>query len=213
MTTRVSQGRRKGIEEVVSYALSHRIRIQILLLLNEAAYTSAQLAQIIGEPLNNVSNHVRQLAEAGSIEIVKTEHKKNIRQHYYRAIQLPFYTDEEMESMTPELRQVTYGFVVQSALAEVMAALWAGKLRDDPRVWLTWRWFLVDDEGRQAIADEQQKFWDRMKEIEAESVNRRATSKAKLESIIVTQFGYERARRASEVPAHSANGERRRPRD
>lgn len=206
MTARVGQ-RRKSIEEVVGYALGHRTRIHILLVLNEGTYTSAQIARIIGEPVNNVSNHVRELLDAGSIEIAKTEPKGNVLQHYYRAVEMPFYSDEEAEAMTQEQRQVTAGLVVQSALAEVMAALWAGKLTY-PKVWLTWRWFNVDDQGRRDIADELQRSWDRVQEIEAESLNRRSVTGEDAQSVIVTQFGYERARRVDGLPAHSADSER-----
>ena len=42
--------RRKRIEDVVAYAVSHRIRVHILWILNEGTYTNAQVAEIIGEP-------------------------------------------------------------------------------------------------------------------------------------------------------------------
>ena len=58
MTTRAGQ-RKKSIEEVVGYALSHRIRVQTLTLLNEGTYTPDQIAKLIGEPLNKVSHHIK----------------------------------------------------------------------------------------------------------------------------------------------------------
>jgi DNA-binding transcriptional ArsR family regulator len=187
--------RKKSIEEVVGYAVSHRTRVHILILLNEGTYTATQIAQIIDEPLNNVSNHIRELLDAGSIELAKTERKGNVLQHYYRAVEMPFYTEEEAAAMTTEQRQVTAGLVVQSMIAEVMAALWKGTLTH-PKVWLAWNWFNVDRQGRQEIAEEQERSWQRMQEIEAESTNRRADSGEEAQSIIVTQLGYERARQA-----------------
>jgi predicted transcriptional regulator len=69
-TSRPGQ-RRKTIEEVVGYAVSHRLRVLILIVLNEGTYTTAQIAQLIDEPINNVANHVRELVDAGSIELAK----------------------------------------------------------------------------------------------------------------------------------------------
>jgi hypothetical protein len=191
--------RKKSIEEVVAYAVGHRIRVHILIVLNEGTYTTAQIAQLIEEPLNNVSNHIRELVDAGSIELAKTEQKGNLLQHYYRAVEMPFYTEEEAAAMTPEQRQVTAGLVVQSMIAEVMAGLWAGKMTDS-RTWLAWNWFNVDEQGRRDIADEQARSWERHQEIEVESTNRRSKSSEDATSIIVTQLAYERARKARRLP-------------
>jgi DNA-binding transcriptional ArsR family regulator len=197
--------RKKSIEEVVGYAVSHRIRVHILIVLNEGTYTATQIAQIIDEPLNNVSNHVRELVDAGSIELVKVEPKGNVLQHYYRAVEMPFYSDEEAAAMTPEQRQVTAGLVVQSMTAEIMAGLWAGKLTK-PRTWLAWNWFNVDEQGREEIADEQERSWQRLEQIEVEATNRRAESGEEGQSILVSQTGFERARKGHRVAA-SPDGE------
>ncbi len=193
--------RRKSIEEVVAYAVGHRIRVHILIVLNEGTCTPGEIARIIGEPLNNVSNHIRELLDAGSIELAKTEQVRNATQHYYRAVEMPFYSDADIAAMTPEQRQVTAGLVIQSMMAETMAGLWAGKMHSDPRVWLAWNWFNVDEQGRQDIADEQERSWWRIQEIEVESTNRRAESGEHASSIIVTQLGFERARTGPTSPS------------
>jgi len=185
----------KRIEEVVAYAVSHRTRVHILIVLNEGTYTAAQIAEIIGVSLNNVANHIRELLDAGSIELARTEQTGNLMRHYYRAVEIPFYSREDAEAMTPEQRQVTAGLIVQSAAAEVMAALWAGKLTD-PRTWLAWDWFNVDQRGREEIEEAQQQYWERVGEIETEATNRRIKSGEDAQSMLVTVFGYERAREA-----------------
>ncbi len=201
MTAKLSP-RGKSIEEVVAYALGHRTRVYVLTILNEGIYSPDEIARIIGEPTNNVSHHVKELLEAGSIELARTEQVRNTIQHYYRAVEMPYYSDEDMAAMTPEHRQVTYGLILQCMLAEAMAALWGGKMHSDPRTWLAWRWFNVDGQGRQDIADEQQRFWDRMQEIEIESTNRRAISQEDAESIIVASMGFQRERKAPTPPTN-----------
>lgn len=205
-TARAGQ-RGKSIEEVVGYALGHRIRVQTLTLLNEGTYTPDQIARIIGEPLNKVSHHIRELHDGGSIELAKVGKARNADQHFYRAVEMPFYSDDEVWRMTPQQRQVSAGLVLQCMMAEALSAFWAGKIRDDPRTWLAWRWFNVDEQGRQDIADEQQRSWERMREIEAESTNRRATSGEEAASIIVGGMGFERERTAPKPPATAADAE------
>lgn len=190
--------RRKSIEEVVAYALGHRIRVHVLWLLNEGTYTTAQLAKIIGEPANNVANHVRELLDAGSIELARSEPKGNVLQHYYRSVEIPYYSEEDAEAMTPEQRHVTAGLVVQTAMAEVMAALWRGTLTD-PRTVLVWNSHTVDQQGREELEAEERAYLERAQEIEVASTNRRAASKESGQSMVVALFGFERANRPSRV--------------
>jgi predicted transcriptional regulator len=203
---RAAGQRKKSIEEVVSYALNHKIRVHILIVLNEGTFTTKQLADIIGEPLNNVANHVRELLEGGSIEIAKSEMVRNTQQHYYRAVEIPEYSDEEVAAMTPEQKQVTSGLAVQSMMAEIMAGLWSGRMRDDPHLWLAWDWRNVDAQGRKEIADEQARSWRRIQEIEEESMNRRAESGEEAVSVLVSQTGFKRARKGP-TPPRSENSE------
>jgi DNA-binding transcriptional ArsR family regulator len=198
---------RKSIEEVVPYAIGHGTRVQILIILNEGTFTPGQIAGLIKEPLNKVSNHIRELLDAGSIELAKKETIRNMVLHYYRAVEMPFYSDEEIAAMPPEQRQVSAGLVVQSMIAEVLAALSAGKLKD-PRVWLAWNWFNVDEEGRDDIMAEQARSWARIREIEVEATNRCAKSGEESTSIIVSQLGYQRARKGPQVSTPSPEGER-----
>lgn len=204
--TRKGQSK-KTIEEVIGYAVGHRIRVEVLSILNEGTYTPDQIARIIDEPLNKVAHHIRELHDGGSIELADVKKARNADQHYYRAVEMPFYSDDEVWEMTPHQRQVSAGLVLQNMVAEAMSAFWAGKIRDDPRTWLAWRWFNVDEQGRQDIADEQQRSWDRMREIECEATNRRAESGEEAKSIIVGDMGFERGRTAPPSSDCDANAE------
>jgi DNA-binding transcriptional ArsR family regulator len=199
--------RGKSIEEVVAYALGHRIRVQVLAILNEGTYSPDALARIIDEPLNKVSHHIKELVDAGSIELARVEKVRNADQHFYRAVEMPFYSDEEVAAMPPQQQQISAGLILQYMFAEAMAALWAGKMQNDPRIWLAWRWFNVDEQGRHDIADEQQRSWDRMREIEAEAANRRAETGEEAVSIIVADMGFERARTAPAPSSGSVDAE------
>lgn len=195
----------KSIEERVGYALSHRIRVEILVLLNEGVYTADDLASLIGESRQTIHHHLRELHGARSIEIAKVEKRRNADLHYYRAVEMPDYDEEAIAAMSTEDRQDIAGIVVQHATAEIMAALAAGKLSNDPKVWLTWRWFNLDDQGRQDLLDEQRRSWERVQEIEAESTNRRAESGGSATSYVVAEWGFERARTAPVPPPARAD--------
>jgi len=194
---------RKSIEEVVAYALGHRTRVYVLTILNEGTYTPEEIAGIIGEPANNVGHHIKELLDAGSIELAKTTKVRNADQHYYRAVEMPYFSAEETAEMTPQQRKVTCGLIIQCLTAETMAALWAGKMESDPRVCLAWRWFNVDEQGRYEIADEQERSWERIREIEVDATNRRARSGEDARSIVVAALSFERERTGPTPPANA----------
>ena len=186
--------RPKKIEEVVQYALGHRIRVHILIVLNDGIYTAAQLAEIIDEPLNNVSNHLRKMLEDGSVEVAKEERKGNVVQYSYRAVEIPYYSQKAAEEMTQLQRQMTAGAIFQSGSAEVMAALYAGKLAD-PRAVVFWHWYNVDQRGRDDLEAENRRYLERLREIEVESTNRRAESGDAATSMLVNLTVFERVRK------------------
>jgi predicted transcriptional regulator len=196
-TTPKARRQTSRIEDVVAYCLRNQIRVKILIVLNEGTFTAAEIATLIDEPQNSVWNHIREMVERGAIEVARTEQVRNATKHWYRAIQMPFISDEQFAGMTRQERQVTSGLIIQSMTAEVMAGLAAGRMHDDPRrVCLAWDWFNVDERGRQDLADEQRRCWERVREIEVEATNRRAKSGEEATSMLVTQVGFKRARQA-----------------
>lgn len=192
---RLGQGKR-GVEEAVGYALKHQHRVEILCLLNEGERNRYELALLIGVEPNKIKHHLKELLDEGSIELAYSKRVGNVMQHYYRAVEMPFYTDEEVAAMPPEGKQAICGVILQAVMAESLAALWAGKMADDPRIWLSWRWFHLDARGREDMADEQARHWKRVRECEAESTNRCAKSGEPTKSIIVASLGHVRCRRA-----------------
>lgn len=107
-----------------------------------------------------------------------------------------YFSDEDMERMSEEELQKLVGYLLQGQMAEALAAFWAGKLTSDPRLFVSWTWFNVDEEGRAAIADEQARSWARLYEIEAESEARCAQQGEEPSSVTVAGLSFERVRNA-----------------
>jgi DNA-binding transcriptional ArsR family regulator len=200
--------RGKSIEEIVSYALGHRIRIEILALLNEGVYTPDEISELLGEPIGKVTHHIAELADGGAIELAKTEPVRNATRHFYCAVKQPYVTDEEAAAMTPQQRQIFVGLILQSIMAESMSAFWAGNMIDDPaNTLLSWRWFNVDRQGREEIIAELAESWARVQDIEARSNARRLASGEDAVSVLVAMQGYRRSRSSLLPPATFVNPE------
>jgi predicted transcriptional regulator len=198
---------KKQIHEVVAYAIRHGTRVQLLILLNERAATTAELAELVGESKMYVGNHLRELLESGAIEIAKTEMMRNRPCHWYRAVEFPDYSDEEFAALAPKEQDMILGLAFQSTFAEAMGALAMGTMRRDPDVWVVSGWPSVDRQGRREIKDELEQSWDRLQEIAGAAANRCANSGEKTTSVFISQMAFRRARKGQRFPTSSGTPE------
>lgn len=186
---------RKRIEDAAQYAVSHAIRVEALILLNEAEYTAGEIAELIDVPVSTLANHIRRMYEDGMIEIAKEEKRRATMVYWYRAVQLPEYTQKQAERLTHMERQVTAGLVVTTGTAETVAALRKGHLAD-PSTILSWDWYNVDSQGKEEMETANAGHLEHLREIECQSVNRCAKTGEETTSILVKLFAYKRARKA-----------------
>lgn len=199
MVEGVKPDRLQHIEDAVSYALAHRIRIEVRCLLNEGIYTAADLAARTPWSLPTVSYHLKEMLRAGSIEVAKIEKVRNVDQHFYRAVEPPVVDDEEAAKLPPEVKQEYAAVILQAVIAECLGALRAQKL-NQPMVRMMWSWFNLGEQGRKEMADEQLESWERLVEIAARDASRRAKSGEEGKSMIAATFGFERSN-TSRLPA------------
>ena len=96
------------LDERLAKALSHRLRVQILQRLDEAGEASPkELDQALGEPVGNVSYHVRILRELACVELVRTEPRRGALAHFYRATVSPWLDDEQWAALPAAFRRET----------------------------------------------------------------------------------------------------------
>lgn len=76
----------------VAHGLGHELRRQLLADFpgpnTKTAKSPNDLSKKLGEPLTNVSYHVRMLLDKGLILLVETEPRRGALEHYYRRTQL-----------------------------------------------------------------------------------------------------------------------------
>ena len=195
MADAVKPDRLQHIEDALSYALSHRIRIEILCLLNEAVYTASELAARTPWSLPTISYHLKEMLLSGSIEVARIGKVRNVDQNFYRAVELPVVDDEQAATLPPEVKQEYAAVILQAIIAESLGALRAQKL-NQPLVRMMWNWFNLGEKGRQELADEQLESWERIVEIAARDANRRAESGEDGKSVVAVTLGFERCNTA-----------------
>lgn len=202
-TRKPAAERKRAIDDAVAYAVGHRIRIDALAILAEGKHSPNKIAEILGEDVSLVGNHVRELYESGCIESAGTAKVRNATEHFYRAITLPYVDDDEYRAMPAETRRELIGLIIQAIVAEVMASFRAAKMETDEDLWMVWDSMNLDALGRREMADELEARYERFMEIKAKSANRLAKSRESGAMTVVALMGFERSR-----PGRPASGYR-----
>lgn len=195
-TTKPREPRKpRSPEDAVSYGIGHWIRFEAFaILFSEGVRSPSEIAKLIGENVSKVNNHIKELVTDGAIELVRSEGAGNNKTNYYRAVEMPYLSDEIFDAMSPEERRKAISIALHAEMAETLAAFRQDKMTKDNHLGIRWRWFNVDAQGREKIAEEQDAHWQRVTEIEVESCNRMAKSKEKPVSTIVISLGFLRSR-------------------
>ena len=111
------------LDERLAKALSHGLRARILQRLEEVGEASPKaLAQALGEPLGNISYHVRILRDLDCVELVRTETRRGALAHFYRATVSPWLDDEQWAALPAGMRRETLSRTLSEILEEAAAA-------------------------------------------------------------------------------------------
>jgi DNA-binding transcriptional ArsR family regulator len=134
-------------------AIGHPLRTTILGLLHERAASVSELARALGRPKSTVAHHVKVLADADLVRVVRTRRVRAIDERFYGRTARMFYVAVERAAEGDDLPRDFNDFEV--AARESSAAFHDGKL---------WG-FIRHARITEAQASE---FWERMAELVAE---------------------------------------------
>lgn len=119
----------------VAKAVSHPMRMRILTILNQRVASPSELAVELGEPLGQVSYHVKRLEKLRCVELVSSAQKRGAIQHFYRALERPALTEKDMASIPRPIRRGIADAILVQVAKDLRAAAKGGGLdRDGVRV-------------------------------------------------------------------------------
>ena len=131
-------------------AIGHPLRTTILGLLHERAATVTELAVAVERPKSTVAHHVKVLADAGLVRVVRTRRVRAIEERFYGRTARMFYVGIERSSDDDDMPRDFNDFEV--AARESVAAYESGKL------WGFIRHARISEAHASA-------FWERMAEL------------------------------------------------
>jgi DNA-binding transcriptional ArsR family regulator len=191
------------LDERVAKALSHRLRRRILKRLSEHGVASpSELADALGEPLGNVSYHVRVLRELDCLELVRTEPRRGALEHFYRGRMSPWLNDEQWAQLPATFRRKT----LARTLSEILeAAAGAGRQGgfDGPDSHVSRIELAVDEAGSLEIAALLDETREAALRIHSASASRRAERGLDAPPRIATELALMHLRHADTNQAES----------
>ena len=84
-------------------AISNPLRTSVLGLLHERAATVTELATAVGRPKSTIAHHVRVLADAGLVRVVRTRRVRAVEERFYGRTARMFYVAVERGTEEPDL--------------------------------------------------------------------------------------------------------------
>ncbi|HEX2393361.1 MAG TPA: winged helix-turn-helix domain-containing protein [Solirubrobacterales bacterium] len=162
----------EGITQQLAKALAHPLRVKILSSLQKGISSPNQLAQELGEPLGNVSYHVKTLLEYDCVELVKTEPRRGAVEHFYRATERAFFDEADWKKIPASARKGITGVVLEGIGKDSTEALIAGTMDARPETHVTRTPLVLDEQGWKDLNDALKGALDRAMEIQEEAANR-----------------------------------------
>lgn len=153
----------EGITQQLAKALAHPLRVRILSSLSKGISSPNQLAQELGEPLGNVSYHVKTLLDYDCVELVKTEPRRGAVEHFYRATDRAFLSDSDWAKIPASARKGISGSILESIGQSATEAMAEGTLSARSDSHLSENPLQLDKQG-----------WKELNKILAETVDKAA---------------------------------------
>jgi DNA-binding transcriptional ArsR family regulator len=162
--------------------------MRILAALAEREASPSELAEEMGESLGVVSYHTRILSELRCIELVRETRRRGAVEHHYRAIERPFFSDEDWAQLPAPVK----ASISQTTLAEIWRDVGNAvdgetfDSRDDRH--LAWMNLTLDERGWAALNESLAGVIDRAYEIQAESLERLAGEATATSKLVLMHF-------------------------
>ena len=110
----------------IAKAMAHPLRVRILGILDDRVASPSELADELNADLGVVSYHVRTLARAGLLKLVRKKQRRGAVEHFYKAAERPVISDDAWKSMPSIVKQAAVGSALTEIAEHVSTAAEAG---------------------------------------------------------------------------------------
>lgn len=146
--------------------LAHPLRLKLLKLAAFAEVSAKEASAEMREPIGKVSYHVRVLADAGLLELVRQTPRRGAIESHYRATVLLDLDDDTWDSLTTTTRSMLMVATIQERAADMVNAAQDGGFEVDGACVANCH-FLADEQGLDDLRSAIDDHYERLLAIEA----------------------------------------------
>jgi DNA-binding transcriptional ArsR family regulator len=157
-------------------AMSHPTRVHTMSILLERTASPRQVAEEIGERLNNVTYHLSQLRKLGCVELVRTEAVRGGRvvEHFYRATQRLYIDGAAWQALGEKAHFNIAAVTLRMISQDITNSMCAGTFFAGGHAHLTRSPMTVDEEGWREVTGVIENALEQLFQVEARVAERTA---------------------------------------
>jgi DNA-binding transcriptional ArsR family regulator len=183
--------KRKRLKTTLAAAVAHPIRVRCLVVLAERVASPAEIGRELHLEVAKIGYHINALAEANLIEEVGQRQVRGAVEHFYRAIQLPYISDEQETELSPAERRAFAESVVAIYAANAAHTIEVGTLFDRTDHHLTRTAMNVDEKGWDEMTAAYMELYERVLDIQTKAAERMGESDEKPVRVVSFQSLFE----------------------
>ena len=194
---RPKTGRVPRLDKQLARALNHPLRTEIIAILSDTCASPREMADMLDEPLSNVSYHTKELLKLKCVEVVDEERVRGATKTRYRATTKMLLDTPDWERLGKAVRAGISINAMNEVSRRAADAMEAGTFdRRVDRTLVTMK-LDVDEQGWQDVNDALRVAYERIGEVEVEAAERQAEG---VETFRMTAslLGYESPTQADE---------------
>jgi DNA-binding transcriptional ArsR family regulator len=136
-------------------AMTHPTRLRTLRVLTEREATPREIAEEIGEPLNNVAYHVKVLKKLSCIELVRVTQTRGgrVAEHIYKGTQRPYFDPADLDHLDDSEKLNVISAIMQHVSEDIATAMAHGTFYEHDDNHLSRTPMVLDEEGWKEVVD------------------------------------------------------------
>lgn len=177
------------VSQVLASASAHPTRLRTLMILTEREATPREVAEEIGEPLNNVAYHIKVLKRLGCIELVRVNQTQGgrVAEHVYRGTERPYWTESDLGELSDADKLNVIVGIMRHISDDIAMAMTAGTFYEHDDNHLSRTPLVVDEEGWDEVTELLDDTLEQLLAIQ-ERVTDREAAETKLTKVAIIQF-------------------------
>jgi DNA-binding transcriptional ArsR family regulator len=135
------------IDQRLAKAISHPVRVEILVEADRAPLSPNEYVDRRGGPLSNVAYHFRALEKLGCLEVVDEVQRRGAVEHYYAVTKRALLSDNDFAQMPAPIRGGFNASILSTFMERAQEAIEADTMDAHDNKHLTWTPIKLDKAG------------------------------------------------------------------